>query len=209
MDHMMPEMDGIEATAAIRAFPGDYYARVPIIALTANAISGMREMFLEKGFNDYLSKPIEMQKLKEILNKWIPPEKRESPDSVEKEDAAPVTRRLEIDGVDVERGIQTIGGSEQSYWELLEIFRENVLDRLDILRETPKKEDLRLFVTQVHALKSATGNIGALSLSADAARLEDAGRRGDIAAIVNELDQFREALIRLTESIEALNKRVI
>jgi hypothetical protein len=112
--------------------------------------------------------------------------------------ATPVTRRIEIDGVDVERGIQTMGGSEQGYRELL-----------DILRGTPKNEDLQLFVTQVHALKSATNNIGALSLSADAARLEDAGKRGDIAAIRNELDRFREALIRLAESIQVLNKRVI
>jgi signal transduction histidine kinase/CheY-like chemotaxis protein/HPt (histidine-containing phosphotransfer) domain-containing protein len=209
MDHMMPEMDGVEAAAAIRAFRGDYFARVPIIALTANAISGMREMFLEKGFNDYLSKPIETQKLKEILNKWIPPEKRQSTDSAVEEDAAPVTSRLEIEGVDVERGIQTMGGSEQSYRELLEIFREDVLERLDILRETPKKEDLQLFITQAHALKGAAGNIGALSLSADAARLEEAGKRGDIAAIGNELDRFREALIRLAESIRLLNKRVI
>jgi CheY-like chemotaxis protein/HPt (histidine-containing phosphotransfer) domain-containing protein len=208
MDHMMPEMDGVEAAAAIRAFRGDYFRRVPIIALTANAISGMREMFLKKGFNDYLSKPIEMQKLKEILNKWIPPGKRQSTDSVAEEDAAPVTpRRLALDGVDVERGIQTMGGSEQSYRELLKLFREDVLERLDILRGAPKEEDLQLFVIQTHALKSAAANIGALSLSADAALLEDAGKRGDIEAIRNGLDRFREALIRLTESIAALDQR--
>jgi CheY-like chemotaxis protein len=208
MDHMMPGMDGVEATAAIRTFRGDYFARVPIVALTANAISGMREMFLEKGFNDYLSKPIEIQKLNEVLNKWIPPEKRQSTDSVAEENAAPVTSRLAIDGVDVERGIQTMGGSEQSYRELLKIFREDVLERLDILSGAPKKEDLQLFVIQAHALKSAAANIGALALSADAARLEEAGKRGDIAAIGSELDQFREALIRLTDSIGALDKRV-
>jgi CheY-like chemotaxis protein/HPt (histidine-containing phosphotransfer) domain-containing protein len=207
MDHMMPEMDGVEATAAIRAFRGDYFRRVPVIALTANAISGMREMFLKKGFNDYLSKPIEMQKLKEILNKWIPAGKRQSTDSVVNGNAAPVTRRLAIDGVDVERGIQTMGGSEQSYRELLKLFREDVLERLDILREPPKEEDLQLFVIQTHALKSAAANIGALSLSADAALLEDVGKRGDIATIGRKLDQFREALVRLTESIATLDQR--
>ncbi|MDR0758600.1 MAG: response regulator [Treponema sp.] len=76
MDHMMPGLDGIEATAQIRALEGEYFSRVPIIALTANAISGMREMFLSKGFNDYLSKPIEISRLNEIVEKWIPAQKR-------------------------------------------------------------------------------------------------------------------------------------
>ena len=100
MDHMMPEMDGIEAAAAIREWEKDggvagvspaeggsgkaagFEARgdsspIPIIALTANAISGMREMFLEKGFNDYLTKPIDVSRLDEILCQWIPDEKKE------------------------------------------------------------------------------------------------------------------------------------
>jgi CheY-like chemotaxis protein len=77
MDHMMPGMDGIEATRAIRALPDAKYKNIPIIALTANAMVGMRQIFLENGFNDYLSKPIEMPKLNEILWKWIPEAKRQ------------------------------------------------------------------------------------------------------------------------------------
>jgi CheY-like chemotaxis protein len=81
MDHMMPEMDGIETTAAIRAWEKEQQKdreQVPIIALTANAVLGMREMFIESGFNDFLSKPIDVSKLDEILDRWIPKEKRES-----------------------------------------------------------------------------------------------------------------------------------
>jgi CheY-like chemotaxis protein len=81
MDHMMPEMDGIETTAAIRAWEkenGYLHKQVPIIALTANAVVGMREMFIEKGFNDYLAKPIDVSKLDETLDRWIPKEKRKS-----------------------------------------------------------------------------------------------------------------------------------
>ena len=78
MDHLMPEMDGIEATAAIRAWEASgSRPSIPIIALTANAISGMREMFLENGFNDFLSKPIDTFKLNAILENWIPGEKRQ------------------------------------------------------------------------------------------------------------------------------------
>jgi len=73
MDHMMPEMDGIEATKLIR----EKYAELPLIALTANAVSGTKEMFLSNGFDDFLSKPIDTIKLNAILGKWIPKEKQE------------------------------------------------------------------------------------------------------------------------------------
>jgi signal transduction histidine kinase/CheY-like chemotaxis protein len=76
MDHMMPGMDGVETTAAIRNMEGEYFKQLPIIALTANALSGMREMFLSKGFNDYLAKPIELAKLNALMEKWVPKEKR-------------------------------------------------------------------------------------------------------------------------------------
>jgi CheY-like chemotaxis protein len=96
MDHMMSGMDGIEATKEIRAFEESRQKEearqteksvtlpsgIPIIALTANAIAGMREMFLSKGFNDYLAKPIEISRLNEIMGKWIPKEKRRKPDHV-------------------------------------------------------------------------------------------------------------------------------
>jgi PAS domain S-box-containing protein len=73
MDHMMPEMDGIEVTQHIRTHT-DWRARVPVVALTANAISGMKELFLSKGMNDFISKPIELDHLNKILQTWLPPE---------------------------------------------------------------------------------------------------------------------------------------
>jgi signal transduction histidine kinase/CheY-like chemotaxis protein len=77
MDHMMPDMDGVETTAAVRAWEETQNKKkTPIIALTANAISGMKEIFLEKGFNDYISKPIEITKMDEMIARWIPAEKQ-------------------------------------------------------------------------------------------------------------------------------------
>jgi len=76
MDHMMPELDGIETTKIIRKIPGEYFETLPIIALTANAISGTRNMFLKSGMNDLLTKPIELPKLNEILDRWIPSHKK-------------------------------------------------------------------------------------------------------------------------------------
>jgi signal transduction histidine kinase/DNA-binding NarL/FixJ family response regulator len=76
MDHMMPEMDGIEATGEIRKL-GAQYEKLPIIALTANTVQGVKEIFLSNGFNEFISKPIKIQELNEILREWLPPEKIE------------------------------------------------------------------------------------------------------------------------------------
>ncbi|MCL2075898.1 MAG: ATP-binding protein [Betaproteobacteria bacterium] len=75
MDHMMPEMDGVEATIAIRAL-GGRFTKLPIVALTANVISGMTEMFLENGFDDFLGKPLDLKLLEAALKKWLPKEKQ-------------------------------------------------------------------------------------------------------------------------------------
>ena len=76
MDHLMPEMDGIETTAKIRELDLDYVSKMPIIALTGNAAAGMREMFLENGMNDFLTKPIDVARLNMMLDKWIPDAKK-------------------------------------------------------------------------------------------------------------------------------------
>ena len=75
MDHMMPEMDGVECFHRIRQRPGKYFQDVPVIALTANAIAGAREMFLSEGFQDFVAKPVEITALERVLRKYIPAEK--------------------------------------------------------------------------------------------------------------------------------------
>lgn len=81
MDHMMPEMDGVETTQRIRDMgrKDPYFAVVPIIALTANAMKGVREEFLQSGFNDYISKPVELDKLDDVLRAWVPEDKQKAP----------------------------------------------------------------------------------------------------------------------------------
>ncbi|MDR2477235.1 MAG: response regulator [Treponema sp.] len=240
MDHMMPGMDGAEAAALIRAWEteqnsakGETRKPVSIIALTANAISGMREMFLEKGFNDYLSKPIEIAKLNEILGKWIPQEKQikggevsplTAPDRFAGRAAQPpyVTRSGSvtpqsrgapppatppglppIPGLDTVKGIAATGGTVAGYRQVLAIFSKDVQERLPLLQKEPPPESLPLFTTQVHALKSAAASIGASAISAEAARLEAAGKSGDIALIRETLDGFAQRLAELARSIRA------
>jgi signal transduction histidine kinase/CheY-like chemotaxis protein/HPt (histidine-containing phosphotransfer) domain-containing protein len=207
MDHMMPEMDGIETTAAIRSLSGAYFQKLPIIALTANAISGMKELFLEKGFNDYLAKPIEIAKLDEMIARWIPKKKRLKPGLEVTREAAAENTGISIPGVDTAKGIAMTGGTEQGYRSVLTAFRRDAEERLPFLREfppsaAPDETEQRLFTTHIHALKSAAATIGAAAVSAKAAALEKAGNTGDRAFIEEKLPAFYESLKALTDHIE-------
>ncbi|MDR1508093.1 MAG: response regulator [Synergistaceae bacterium] len=207
MDHMMPGMDGIEATAAIRATGGEYFRTVPIIALTANAISGMRETFLQNGFNDFLSKPIEISKLNEIMERWIPKEKKRAVQTP-KMSASQAEAGLYIEGLNTSFGLASTGGTMERYMKVLELYCRDAEKRLETLSNAPDENGLASFITQVHALKSASASIGASGLSEKAAMLEDAGKRGDIAAISDGLSGFREALSQTVKHIrDALSSK--
>jgi len=211
MDHMMPEMDGIEATTAIRSLEGEYFRTVPIIALTANAVVGMREMFIKNGFNDFLSKPIDVSKLDEILNKWIPKEKKElgmRNEELENKEAnssslIPHSSLFSIPGVDVQKGISMTGGTQAAYIQVLSLFRKDAEDRLPLLRKAPTADAVPVLVTNVHALKSASASIGAQGISNQAAELEAAGKAGNVAFIHEYLPAFTRTLGELAENIHA------
>ncbi|GHV69113.1 hypothetical protein AGMMS49928_10390 [Spirochaetia bacterium] len=220
MDHMMPEMDGIETTALIRALDEPRFQKMPIIALTANAMSGMREMFLEKGFNDFLTKPIDIPRLDEIMEKWIPKEKWERGEekaggsSGFPKAAASDPHSLILPGVDVAKGIAMTGGTVEGYKKVLSMFRKDAEERLALLQSPPDEAGLPLFVTQVHALKSASASIGAAELSALAARLETAGKgalqsnAGNLALIGEALPGFAKSLAELAVGIgDALDEK--
>jgi signal transduction histidine kinase/CheY-like chemotaxis protein len=206
MDHMMPGMDGIEATGILR---GTEKGRgLPIVALTANAVTGMRDLFIASGMNDYLSKPIEPAKLDAILYKWIPKDKQLR--RTEKGDAPETSaaRPPEIAGVDTASGMAMVGGSMPSYMEVLGIYCRDVLSRMDFLRKfadniyeagETNEDALRDFTTQVHALKSASANVGAAEISRLAADLESASRSADFAFIKANLASFTDGL----ETLEA------
>jgi signal transduction histidine kinase/CheY-like chemotaxis protein/HPt (histidine-containing phosphotransfer) domain-containing protein len=198
MDHMMPEMDGIETTRIMRG-TGAWLATVPIIALTANAVSGMKDLFLKNGFDDFLSKPIETARLREIMDKWVPQGKRVETKAAKSRSAAP---GLSIEGVDVARGVAMIGGSLPAYLKALGIYCLDVEKHLPFLREF-QGEDMPAFATRVHGLKSASANVGAASLAEMAAILEQAGKDGNAELIRSRLGDFVSALARLVEKIRA------
>jgi len=207
MDHMMPEMDGIEATAIIRAWEKDSASQqIPIIALTANAVVGMREMFIGSGFNDYISKPIDVSKLNEILDHWIPKEKKETgskncdPESIS---PLPTTHSLlpVIPNVDTAKGVAMLRGRMDIYKKVLSMFCEDVDARLAQLQTMPEADTLPTFIIQVHSLKSVTASIGAQEVSSHAAGLEAAGKAADMTFIREHLPDFTVQLAELGKNI--------
>jgi len=233
MDHMMPEMDGIETTAEIRKL--EMRGQIPIIALTANAVTGMREMFMENGFDDFLTKPIDVSKLDEMIERWIPEEKRRigsresdqksggaagkqydnpnnKPHDFDSQSPYPKSRLptpdslLPIPGVDIARGMTMTGGGEESYRQVLELYCKDAMERLPQLRVVPERDALLLFITQVHSLKSASASIGAAEVSREARKLEDAGMAGNMVFIEENLPAFAEHLTELVGNIRAALK---
>ncbi len=199
MDHMMPEMDGIDATVAIRALEGDYFKNLPIVALTANAILGTREMFLQEGMDDFLAKPVELHKLNHILAKWLPKEKQSKATagdvlSVEKPE-------LVIEGVNTLQGIISVGGDKENYMYILSVYYADGLSKYNSLLRLIR-DDLDRFKIEIHALKSASATIGASNIASSAQKLEMAAKSEDIEYIEEHIPAFLSAFKELLDNIK-------
>ena len=191
MDHMMPEMDGVEATKAIRAMEGDYYKKLPIIALTANAVNGARDMFISSGFNDFMPKPIEMSSLDRMLKAWLPKELIKAPsgemrypggDRRKPRNQTPQPEKKE-GLISEETGIFYTGGDREAYNEILGVYVRKSSEKLLQIKELFEKKDWKNYVIEVHALKSSSLTVGAKQLSELAKELELAGKGGDYRLI--------------------------
>ncbi|MDE6714173.1 MAG: PocR ligand-binding domain-containing protein [Lachnospiraceae bacterium] len=198
MDHMMPELDGVETTRIIRRFHLEY-DDVPIIALTANAIAGTQEKFIKEGMNDFIAKPIELQIMLDKLRKWLPAGKVVNIQtdntggsaanaallSAGKEKAPAIV----IEGLDTGYALGLLG-SEKLFWAVLKDYYHAIPKKMERIEEYEKKEQWQEYTIEVHALKSASRQVGALKLSERAENLENAGNRNDsdmIHALTGEL----------------------
>ena len=203
MDHMMPIMDGIEATRQIRALGGGhaaYFQNLPVIALTANTVLGMKDTFINNGFSDFISKPIDTLKLNSVLEKWIPKEKQiKSADINNKyiEETANSSLNIMIDGVDIAQGITRTGGTEKNYIKILRIFHKDGREKMDGIKSCLIAKNISLFIVYIHALKNACSVIGANRLSETAEELERAG-------IQNDLNYIQQNIITFLSNFETL-----
>ncbi|MDL2301655.1 response regulator [Lachnospiraceae bacterium OttesenSCG-928-D06] len=201
MDHMMPGIDGIETVERIRALGENdiFYARLPIVALTANAVNGIREMFIQNGMNDFIAKPIETAKFYGILEKWIPKSKQEKCVEIH---VASEHQEIKIKGIDTDAGIAMTGGNVDNYVRILEVFWRDSIEKATQIKDSFVDADFKLFTTCVHALKSASGSVGAHELSDFAKRLELAGAKGDVDYISDNIEKFLVSLGALSLEIQ-------
>lgn len=229
MDHMMPEMDGVETLHRIRNKVGHYYRTVPIIALTANAAPGNREMFLEEGFDDFLAKPVEVSVLERVLVRNLPEEKvifqkiREasfssenssliSEDKVESSiNQTDSIYKEEIDNedmfsiadLDVSQGILYCGGKD-TYLEIVSDCCLEVEEVCSELNDKYKKQDWTNYTIKVHALKSTMKSIGAMHVSDMAKELEIAGKKSDAEFISDNhgklIEEYRRKMDEVSQS---------
>ncbi|MCL2067937.1 MAG: response regulator [Treponema sp.] len=210
MDHMMPEMDGVETVAYIRTLKDKdrYFEELPIVALSANAVSGTREMFLNNGFNDYLSKPIDTVKLDSILSKWIPKEKQIK-SSVEilsgaEAEKISVGKNMEYRGLDTEKGIAMTGGDSKNYLKMLGVFYRDGIKKITEIQDCIESNNMSLYIIYVHGIKSALAIIGAQELSDRARALEMAGKQENQAFIQANTSEFLQELKKLLDHIDAI-----
>jgi len=189
MDHMMPRMDGIEATRLIR----NLGYQLPIVALTANALSGQAEVFLKSGFDDFISKPIDIRQLNAVLNKMI----RDKQSSEVLEEARKQKNSLYA------AGSHNIAVDQQ----LAEFFVRDAQKAVNILtalceNKCRRSDDISIFIINIHAMKSALANVGESELSNKASELEQAGRENNIQLILASLPEFLESLKEVIEKLK-------
>ncbi|MHC1721583.1 MAG: ATP-binding protein [Aminipila sp.] len=194
MDHMMPDMDGIETFERMNLLNDNLCKSAPVIALTANAISNAKEMYLDYGFTDYISKPIEGSKLERILIKYLPSEIVHMTSELETknnqyDDKAILTRQLG-DYINVKKGMSYSGDDVENYRVLLEIYKNNGQESMDKIQAAYNTQDWKLYTILVHALKSTSLGIGAEVLSEKARLLESAGQSMDTVYILHNHEQL-------------------
>ncbi|MCL1805370.1 MAG: ATP-binding protein [Clostridiales bacterium] len=224
MDHMMPVMDGIEAAQRIRELGTDYAKSVPIIALTANALSGNEEMFLSKGFQAFISKPIDINHLDTVIRLWVRDREQEKlyyarqmelnigmdQEEYKKQRRAVSDRRSGIDrralgkgleGVDIDEGIERFGGDEDAYFDVLRSFVLNTPPLLEAAKGVTG-DNLPDYTIIVHGIKGSGRGICANEFADIAEALEKAARAEDFDFVDAHNASFLSAAWKLISDMD-------
>jgi two-component system sensor histidine kinase/response regulator len=196
MDMQMPVMDGLEATRAIRAFAD--HGNLPIVAMTANAMTQDRQRCLDAGMNDFVAKPIEPERLFEVLRQWLQPLAAGEPVSGQ---ASSVAEWAGIEGLDAASGLRRVRGKADAYRAMLARFVKGQRDAVQRLALALQSGDRVLAERIAHTLKGVAANLGANALQVQAGALEAAIR---VATPMTQLQPKIEALGQATEHLLAM-----
>ena len=209
IDHRMPDMDGIQTLQAMKSLGGNRNGGKPVVALTANAISGAKEMYLKAGFTDYLTKPVVPMELEQMIRKYLPSDMIEeapglAPTDGQKESGehkASFPALEDIEGIDLASALANCGG-EELFKTALEAFTASIDENAARLEAFVTAGNMNDFRVKVHALKSTSRLIGALRLSELAAQLEAAADKNDAGHIRENiaclLDLYRSYKVKLS-----------
>jgi signal transduction histidine kinase/DNA-binding response OmpR family regulator len=188
MDHMMPEIDGVETTHIIRRFHSEY-DDVPIIALTANVVGDVKKMFIKEGMNDFVAKPIEVRMLINTIRKWLPEAKIKKHSGAVRLAVPKKTVTIpDIPELNIKEALKLLG-SEELFMTILADYYHAIPKKLKLIQTYIEREDWHSYTVEVHALKSASKQIGADELSDRAAALETAGNDNNVDIILQNTDE--------------------
>ena len=228
MDHMMPEMDGVDTLHRIRDKAGIYYANIPVIALTANAVAGAKEMLIAEGFQDFLSKPVEIASMHRILEKYLPDAKKiydfeddatdvqsgetvykdhetiyeqlHNPQASVKEPGAETAREDTAADIDEKQGALYCGSLED-FEDILKIHYEDYEENSRKIQVFYDSKDWKNYVILVHGLKSSMKSVGIMKLSDMCLGLELAGKENRIDYILKNHDAMMAEYGRIHDVI--------
>lgn len=227
MDHMMPEMDGVEAVHKIRALPNETKSHLPIVALTANAVGNAPKMFLQNGFDDFLAKPMDTKQLNYVLRRWLkdlnntrqqdalergfPIRVSEDTQTNSAEEHAFLNQFQAAKEINFKQGCAAIGTLDV-YINVLRTYYKSTQERIEML---PKllKSDYERCIIEIHGLKGAAGAICATSVQELAAHLEETGKKNDIVSMhaglpiflehcQNSVQEAKEFVLAFTKELE-------
>lgn len=230
MDHMMPEMDGVDTLHRIRDKAGIYYANIPVIALTANAVAGAKEMLIAEGFQDFLSKPVEIASMHRILEKYLPDAKKiydfeddatdvqsgeavhndhehetvyeqpQNPQASVNEPGAETAQEDTAADIDEKQGALYCGSLED-FEDILRIHYEDYEESYQKIQAFYDSKDWKNYVILVHGLKSSMKSVGIMKLSDMCLELELAGKENRIDYILKNHDVMMAEYARIHDVI--------
>ncbi|MBR6469780.1 MAG: response regulator [Lachnospiraceae bacterium] len=208
LDHMMPDKDGIETLNEIRKDVANPNKETPAICLTANAIAGAKDKYLSAGFDDYLTKPIDPEKLEDMMLAYLPADMIEKSviddedyEEDDDNDSVPdVITALNGDLINTDDGLKNSGKAE-SYLTLLKVFYEAIDVKAEELNRFYNENDLKNYTIKVHALKSSARIIGAGAFGEEAQGLENAGKAEDMDYIRDHHNRFIDKYISFKEPL--------